>query len=111
MSGQGYYLTYECSCPSRSDKDAHEIARTWISDGVQSARSMFDKVARRQHLKVFEAMMLAEKISYRKTQLERSVVEIPPIDSGSKKAIISVPDILVDKDYTDRVRGVSGAAS
>lgn len=68
---QAMHVKLPASCPSRSDKDAFEIAQSWVSDGYNAARQKFDDVTIKHKLNVFEAVMLAKKIAHHRKQIER----------------------------------------
>lgn len=68
----GPCVMIDAPCPSRSDKDAFEIAQSWVTEGYTPAREKFDTVAQRQKLLDYEAVMLAQKVAYHKEQIERA---------------------------------------
>lgn len=55
--------------PSRSDQWADEIARTWQDYGKEKAQKRFDALAAEYKLLNYEAVMLMDKVCYRKQAL------------------------------------------
>lgn len=70
MNGQGNSLACECSCPSISDKNAHEIAHSWVFDGYNAARQKFDAITEVHRMNGLEAVNLAQKVAYHKGRIE-----------------------------------------
>lgn len=50
--------------PSRSDKDAYEVAKVWVNCGHSVATKELNAVAKRNKLTKCETVMLADKVRH-----------------------------------------------